>query len=150
METSVIIAIISAFASVLGAAVSVSFSMRKEREADWRKLKFEHYREFMAALSGIAGTDATPEGHLRYAQASNTVQLVASAQVINALHSFRDEIAVSNPNRSQEKHDQLLSVLIRNIRTDLGISPTSNPTDLSVGSGYQVLITTRCHAVPKT
>jgi hypothetical protein len=132
METSVIIAIISAFASVLGAAVSVSFSMRKEREADWRKLKFEHYREFMAALSRIVGTDATPERHLRYAQACNTVQLVASAQVINALHNFRNEIAVSNPNRSQEKHDQLLSVLIRNIRTGLGISPTSNPADLSI------------------
>src|SRR5262249_15861548 len=113
METSVAIAIISAFASVfgaaLGAAVSGCFSMRKEREADWRKLKFEHYREFMGALSGIVGTDSTPEGHLRYAQACNTVQLVASDQVINALHNFRSETAASNPNRSQEGHDQLLS-----------------------------------------
>lgn len=106
--------------------------MRKEKEADWRKVKFEHYREFMAALSGIVGADATPEGHLRYAQACNTVQLVASDQVVDALHNFRKETAVSNSNRSQEKHDELLSVLIRNIRTDLGISHGSNPADLSI------------------
>jgi hypothetical protein len=132
METGVVIAIISAVTSVLGAAVSFFFSMRKEREADWRKIKFEHYREFMAALSSIVGADATPEGHLRYAQACNTVQLIASKQVIKALHNFRNETAVSNLNWSQERHDELLSVLIRNIRLDLGISPASNPADLSI------------------
>lgn len=132
METSVVIAIISAATSVLGAAVSFFFAMRKEREADWRKIKFEHYREFMAALSNIVGTDATPEAHLRYAQACNTVQLVASKQVIKALHDFRNETAVSNAARSQEKHDELLSALIRNIRTDLDISPATNPGDLSI------------------
>jgi hypothetical protein len=133
METGVVIAIISAVASVVGAAVSFLFSMRKEREADWRKIKFEHYREFMDALSSIVGMDATPEGHRRFAQACNTVQLIASKQVIKRLHNFRDEISISNAkNRSQEKHDELLSALIRDIRADLGISPISNPTDLSI------------------
>jgi hypothetical protein len=132
METGVTIAIIPVFASVLGAAVSVFFSMRKEKGADWRKIKFEHYREFMGALSTIVGADATPEGQRRFAQSCNTIQLVASKQVIRALHNFRAEIAASNSNRSQEKHDELLSVLIRNIRTDLGISPASNPADLSI------------------
>jgi hypothetical protein len=84
----VAIAIISAVTSILGAAVSFFFSMRKEREADWRKIKFEHYREFMAALSSIVGTDATLEGHQRFARACNTVQLVASEQVIKALQNF--------------------------------------------------------------
>jgi hypothetical protein len=116
----------------VGSRGQLLFSMRKEKEADWRKIKFEHYREFMSALSSIVGSDATPEGHRRFAQACNTVQLVASKQVIKSLHDFRDEIAGSNPHRSKEKHDELLSRLIREIRADLGISTASNPADLSV------------------
>jgi hypothetical protein len=132
METGIAVAIIAAFASIAGAALSFFFSMRKEREADWRKVKFEHYREFMTALAAIVGSDATPEGHLRFAQISNTAQLVASRQVIEALHAYRDENSVSNVNRSQDKVDTLLSRLIREMRADLGMSTESNPADLAV------------------
>ncbi|MGD0186618.1 MAG: hypothetical protein ABSC25_15385 [Roseiarcus sp.] len=132
METGIAVATIAAFASIAGAALSFYFSMRKDREADWRKVKFEHYREFMAALAAIVGSDATPEGHLRFAQSTNTVQLVASRQVIEALHAFRDEISASNVNRSPDKHDALLSTLIREMRADLGMAAESNPADLSV------------------
>jgi len=132
METGILVAIIAAMASLTGAALSFLFASRKEREADWRKIKFEHYREFMNSLSGIIGSDATPDGNRRFAQACNTVQLVASKQVIESLHEFRDEIAGSNPHRSREKHDELLSRLIRGIRADLGMSTASNPADLSI------------------
>jgi hypothetical protein len=132
MEPGIAVAIIAAFASIGGAALSFYFSMRKEREADWRKVKFEHYREFMAALAAIVGSDSTPEGHFRFAQSSNTVQLVASRQVITALHAFRDENSLSNVSRSQDRVDALLSSLIREMRADLGMSVESNPADLSV------------------
>lgn len=132
METGIVVAVVSAAASIIGAAVSFFFSIRKEKAGDWRKVKFEHYREFMAALSSIVGADATPEGHRRFAQACNTVQLVASKHVIEALHDFREEIAGSNPDRSKESHDKLLSRLIREIRADLGISRKLNPAGLSV------------------
>jgi hypothetical protein len=115
METTVAIAIISAFTSILGAAVSFFFSMRKEREADGEKSSLSItasswplFRVSLARTRPLKGTS------------------------VNALHNFRNETAVSNPNRSQKKHDELLSVLIRNIRTDLGISPASNPADLSI------------------
>ena len=132
METSIIVAVIAAGASLLGAIASIFFSLRREQAGDWRKVKFEHYREFMAALSGITGSDATPEGHRRFALASNTVQLVASKQVIAALHVFRDEIAASNTKRSWAREDVLLSRLIREIRLDLGLSRSANPDDLSI------------------
>jgi len=132
MGTGIIVAVIAALASLAGAILSFWFSQRRERAGDWRKVKFEHYREFMTALSGITGSDATPDGHRRFALASNTVQLVASKQVIEALHSFRDEISASNPRRSGDKHDVLLSALIREIRADLGLSQKSNPSGLSI------------------
>jgi hypothetical protein len=132
MEAGIVVAMIAAAASLIGAALSFFFALRKEREADWRKVKFDHYREFMTALSSIVGSDANPEGHRQFARACNTVQLVASKRVIQALHDFRDEIAESNPRRLAKKHDELLSRLIREIRADLGLSHTSNPADLSI------------------
>ena len=80
----------------------------------------------------MAPTSSRLRIHLRFAQSTNTVQLVASRQVIEALHAFRDEISASNVNRSPDKHDALLSTLIREMRADLGMSVESNPADLSV------------------
>jgi hypothetical protein len=132
MESSILIAIISAAASVSGAVLSFFFATRKEKESDWRKIKFDHYKEFMSALSGIVGSDAVPETQKRFVQASNTVQLVASKEVIEALHGYRDEIAVSNSRQSNDKHDFLLSALIHHIRADLGVRESENPPGLSV------------------
>ncbi len=79
--TPVLVAIISAAASLLIVAAITFFltlTKRKEREAEWRKQKLEHYREFLDALSGTAGTDSTPDAQRRWARASNTIGLVAS------------------------------------------------------------------------
>ena len=75
----------------------------------------------MLSLSGVVGTDASPEGQRRFARSSNTLHLIASAPVIRALHEYRDEIRVSNPNRSDKRHDELLTKLLEAIRRDLGI-----------------------------
>lgn len=132
METGILIAVISAMASLVGAAASFLFSLRREQAGDWRKVKFEHYCEFMTALSGITGSDATSAGHRLFAQASNTIQLVASKRVIDALHDFREEIASSNAHPSTERQAMLLSTMVREIRADLGVPRRSNPDDLSV------------------
>jgi hypothetical protein len=132
METGIIVAGIAAVASLLGAAASFFFSLRREHAGDWRKVKFEHYREFMTALSSITGSDATPDGHRRFAQASNTIQLIAPKRVIDALHAFREEIAVTNPSRSPERQAILLSKLIREIRADLGVPRRANSADLTI------------------
>jgi hypothetical protein len=132
VETAVIVAILSAAASILVASVSFYFAKKKDQEADWRKIKFEHYREFMTALSSIVGPDATSEGLRRFAHACNTVQLIASKSVIVALHEFREGIATPNRERTRGTHDQLLSSLVREIRADLGVLPESNPADLSI------------------
>ncbi|PMS15816.1 hypothetical protein C0Z18_25385 [Trinickia dabaoshanensis] len=75
--------------------------------------------------SAITGTDSTTAGQRRFAQACNTLHLVASLDVINALHALQDEIRITNTSRSQERHDRLLSRLIWSIRADLGI-PSPN------------------------
>jgi hypothetical protein len=132
METAILVAVISAAASIVGASLSFYFAKKKDQEADWRKIKFEHYREFMTALSNIVGSDSTPEGQRRFTHAGNTVQLIASKSVIVRLIEFREAIAISNRQRTQEMHDELLSKLVREFRADLGILPGSNPVDLPI------------------
>ena len=110
-------------------AASYYFTKRKEREADWRKYNFELYKEFVVSLSGIVGTDSTPEGNRAFAKASNTLLLMGSKGVLTALYEFQDEIRVSNAARSAARHDVLLSKIIWEVREDLGIQRTSEQSD---------------------
>jgi hypothetical protein len=68
--------------------------------------------------------DAPREARIRFATAVNNLHLIGSANVIRALHAFTDEIAQSNVARmTEERHDQLWSRLVWEIRADLGDPP---------------------------
>lgn len=123
METPIVVAIITTFTSIAVAAVSYFFTKLKEREADWRKQKLEHYRELLEGISGTVGSDSTPEGNRRFARAPNVIALVASQKVLNALRDYQDEVRVTNTNKSDERHDKVLVNLLLAIREDLNISP---------------------------
>jgi hypothetical protein len=134
VDAPIAVAVISAAAAaVVAPAISFYLTKKKEREADWQKYKFEQYREFVAALSGTVGTDSTPEGNRRFALSCNTLNLIASKDVITALRNFQDEIRVSNANKSRARHDELLSRLIWEIRADLGIPGTSTVDEFTAG-----------------
>jgi len=121
MDTPVTVAIISASAAVVVPALGFYFTKSKERQADWQRYKFELYKEFVESLSGIVGTDSSPNGQRRFAAACNTVHLIASKGVIDALHEFQDEIRISNTDRDDKRHDDLLTKLEWEIREDLNI-----------------------------
>ena len=132
METTILVAIISSAAVIITAIVTHALSKNRDVDAEWRKNKFAHYQEFLAALSGIVEGDATPEAHRRFAHATNTLHLIASEITLKALHEFRDEIALSNPNPSRSRHDELLSKLVRRLRIDLGLSPDTMSDEFPV------------------
>ena len=128
MDTPLTVAIISAAAAIVVPAISFYLTKSKERQADWQRYKFDLYKEFVQSLSGIVGTDSSPEGNRRFALACNTLHLIGSTGVLEALHHFQDEIRVSNPSRDDDRHDALLSRLEWEIREDLGI-PNNPPLD---------------------
>ena len=128
MDTPVVVAVISAAAAVAVSALSFYLTKSKDRQADWQRYKFEMYKEFVQSLSGIVGTDSTAEGNRRFAAACNTLHLIGSPGVLIALHRFQDEIRVSNTSRNDNRHDELLSALEWEIRSDLGI-PHNPPLD---------------------
>lgn len=123
MSSSVLVAIITVSGSMVVAAVSFLLNKMWERKADWQRRKIEHYTEFLTAMSGIVEQrGSSVEAHCRYADAANTIALVAPQCVIEAMMDFHDEIGASNLDKSTERHDRLLSRLLLAIRSDIGVS----------------------------
>ena len=116
----------------MAAAASYVFTKRAEREADWRKEKLERYKAFVASLSDAIEGETSREGQERFARACNDVILFAPQPVLEALRRFRQEILVSNPNKSIERHDKLLAELFLEIRKDLRLRPRDNPRTFRV------------------
>jgi len=131
MDMTIIVAIISAVASVIAAALTFWFTKLKEREAEVRKQKLEHYRDLVNSFSGIVGSDDTPEGQKHFALACNNLSLIASQEVLIALQAFQLEIRKSNPEPSIERHDALLKNLLLAIRSDLGLAKKDDEEKLN-------------------
>jgi hypothetical protein len=105
--------------AVLTAGLTYLLTKRREREADWRRMKLDHYKEYVAALSGIVEGRDTPEGHIRYVDAVNTLTLVASPPVLHALYEYLDYSASRSANKSIEQHDKILTSLFNALRQDV-------------------------------
>ena len=125
MET----ALISAAAAIVVAALTSFLTKKKEREAAWRAKKLEYYEAFFRAVSGIVGGVAPPEAKIDFANAVNNLHLIASQNVVDALHEFCDETAETNAaNFNLERHNNNWSKLVWHIRSDLGDAP-KRPAD---------------------
>jgi hypothetical protein len=108
---------------IILAAGSYLFTKKRERDAELRKEKLEHYKTFVLCLSGIIKGEDTPEGQRAFSRACNGLNLIAPQQVLHCLHALQDEITVANPHRNYAREDQLRSALFLAIRRDLGIKP---------------------------
>jgi len=128
MNTRVIVEVIAAAAAVIVAALSYLFTKMKEREADWRKWKYEQYKEFLVALSGNVGSNPNPENHKSFLRACNTLNLIGSQSVLAALQSL---IASMNADNPREENNARISRLIWAIRKDVRIPGTPKSIDFS-------------------
>lgn len=129
METSIIVAIISASASIVVAALSFALNKRAERKDALQERKLAHYQELLNALSDLAVDGINKEeANQRFAQAVNTIALVAPQPVIHSLMQFHDEVKFSNPNQSQEGHDRALKALVLAIRKSSDLPFRDDPS----------------------
>jgi hypothetical protein len=133
MPAEVLAALVAASGAVILAGASYWFTKKREREAELRKEKLEHYKDFVASLSGIISGEGTPEGQRAFSRACNKLNLVAPQRVLEALQAFQSEIKMSNHARSNEQHDKLMSKLFYEIRKDLAVSPRDEEATFKVG-----------------
>jgi hypothetical protein len=124
---------VSAAALLLVAFLTFVLNKKLQIEAAWRDEKLKFYREFMDSLSSAIEGDATAEGHLRFARATNNVHLVGSVSVLKALHQYREHISIRNASRRDfDKDEALLSALIVAMRQDLGMPKSLRTSSLPV------------------
>lgn len=128
MNSTIIIAIIGASATLFGAALTYYLTKKLQIDKEWRDAKIKHYKVLISSLSDLAvdGTDKN-EANMRFALAVNTISLVAPQYVVTALMNFHYKLKFSNPNKKQENHDSLLIDLLLAIRKDIKISEKDDP-----------------------
>lgn len=119
MNATLIVGFLSATTALVLAIGGYALNRKRDRESEWRKLKLERYQEYIAALSGIAGQRSTSEGQARYADAFNSLVLVAPAHVLRLLYAFNDQTRISNPERTWLKYEELQNALLRALRQDI-------------------------------
>jgi hypothetical protein len=127
MNATIVVSIITASASILGAALAFYLSKRHELAVKWQNEKLNHYKALFSSLSDLAVDGTNKEdANMRFSLAANTIALAAPQYVIEALMAFHDEVKFSNPNRSPERHDNLLNALLLAVRKDIGIAKGDN------------------------
>jgi hypothetical protein len=110
---------VSLITAILTAYLTSRFTRLREWEADWRRLKLARYQEFVDATSGLMEGRCTDATIVRFHDAANSLQLVASRPVLEALWRFLDANSYRNPDRSIELSDQALDDLMRAMRRDV-------------------------------
>lgn len=133
MAAEIATTLIAASGAVVLAGASYWFTKKRERDAELRKEKLEHYKDFVASLSGIVSGESTPEGQRAFSRACNKLNLIAPQAVIKALQDFQQEIKVTNATRSNERHDKLMSRLFYEMRKDLQVAPKDRDTSFVFG-----------------
>ena len=123
MDSTIIVAIISAMTAVVVSVVTNYLAKKRESENDWRKQRLEHYKEFMTAMNGVLEGRSTTEGRQRFAYAANNIYLIGSPRVLQTLRGYLDESGKRS--EKQTAHDELLTELVFAIRDDLGVKPNS-------------------------
>jgi hypothetical protein len=119
MSTLVVTSVITALTAIIAVFVTYVLTKKREHEGDWRKIKLGQYQEFVLALSGVVRERATPDAQRRYADAVNSMMLIAPRAVLVCLQAFQDEISYVNKGRTDERHDRRLQELIRAMRQDV-------------------------------
>ena len=112
-------AVVSAVTALLVAMLTAALTRRRERESDWRRLKFERYQELVLAMSGIVEGRSTPEAQRRFADVTNSLQLFAPERVLSSLREFQIYNVPGNNNKSRKQHDDLVGRLFLAVRKDI-------------------------------
>ncbi|HDX8946592.1 TPA: hypothetical protein RQO02_005499, partial [Klebsiella oxytoca] len=95
MAFEIVTTVIASSTALVVAVVGYWFTKKREREAELRKERLDHYKELVSSLSDILESDNNFQGQKRFAVACNNLNLVAPVSVIKALQAFQDEIKSS-------------------------------------------------------
>ena len=127
MDSSILIALISASASILVASFTFYFTKRHQTRSEWKKEKLEHYRKLLVSLSDLAVDGKDKENaNQAFSEYSNTICLVASQDVIHKLMVLHDAIKLPIDKRDIDSEAKLINLLMVAMRKDIGLTKKDN------------------------
>jgi hypothetical protein len=132
LSPQVIGALLTAVVTALGGIAAYWLTKKREREAELRREKLEHYKDFVASLSSAIDRGAGKDAQVAFARACNRLMLVAPQTVIDALDAFYDEVADAKAGKIPDLKYKRMSRLFFEIRRDLGISPDDDVATFNV------------------
>lgn len=100
---------------------------RQEREAEWRRRKLEHYKEFMAAANDIIGPPRRRKRRSDTPTLRTTLHCRQRRCACGASRVVRQHAETRKDDRLV-RHDELLTKLLLAVREDLGVMPNP-PSD---------------------
>jgi dipeptide/tripeptide permease len=126
VNTQITVALITAAAGILAAAITFFLTKSKERSAQLQQRKQTQYQELLSAISDLADQSVSLEqATKRFAVAVNTIVLVAPQPVIDALMAYYLDLSNKTPDR--RRRVELLNHLILEIRKSLELPFTDDP-----------------------
>lgn len=115
-----LVPVISIFLAIISAAVSYFLTKKNQLNADERRLKEQYYLAYIKAVSNSVISNHTENSRDQLANAQNELLLIGSSEVVKSLMDFHDYCKPSSGQDFKvEKHDELLTKLIMDMRIDL-------------------------------
>lgn len=115
-----LVPIIGVVVAAVSAGLTYLFAKKQQIATDESRLKEKYYLNYIEAVSNIVLSNNSERARNQLADAQNQLLLVGSADVVNKLMIFHNYIKPSNSqNFVSEKHDELLTELLKSMRTDL-------------------------------
>lgn len=115
-----LVPIIGVVVAAVSAGLTYLFAKKQQIASDESRLKEKYYLNYIEAVSNIVLSNNSERARNQLADAQNQLLLVGSADVVDKLMIFHNYIKPSNlQNFVPEKHDELLTELLKSMRTDL-------------------------------
>ncbi len=115
------IALIGTATAVVTITLTNFYAKKNQLKLEEKKLKEEYYLSFIKAISESVVSKSTEKSRDNLADSQNKLLLIASSEVVSKLMIFHDYVKPSSSQLdfSIEKHDELLTDLIKAMRKDL-------------------------------
>lgn len=120
------IALIGTCTAVITIALTNYYAKRNQLKFEERKLKEQYYTTFIEAVSNSVVSNHSEQTRDALADAQNKLLLVGSPEVVKDLMVFHDYVKPPATNFTVEKHDELLTALLKSMRKDLFSNKDSN------------------------
>lgn len=121
-----IVAILGIVSAVITVALTNYYSKKNQMKFEERKLKEVYYTNFICSVSNCVVSNNSEGAREKLADSQNKLLLIGGSSVVSKLMIFHDYIKPSNNSFSSEKHDKLLTDLIKEMREDLFLSSKIN------------------------